>query len=382
MTTLEGPRPSPVDGADGAPSYTQEDFAHSPFVAFYETTRACDLVCKHCRACAMTNPHPNQLDTEQAKGVLSQFAMFPKPPVLVFTGGDPLKRPDIFELIAHASDCGLKTAMTPSATPLVTLKSLRLMRDAGISRLALSIDAADAQTHDAFRGVAGSFQRTLAILTQARALGIPTQVNTTITRRNVNQVDAMAELFGILGIVLWSVFFLIPVGRGRSEERISPEEYESVFEQLFQHSRNQRYGIKTTEAHHYRRFVLQRMGNPQAMPQGQMPGRIQRAPLGVNDGKGVMFVSHTGGVYPSGFMPILCGQYPKQSIVDIYQNSPLFQSLRDGDLLKGKCGVCDFRRICGGSRARAYAVSHDPLAPEPDCTYIPAAWKERELCLA
>src|SRR5688572_11940150 len=284
MVTLDSAGPA-VEVASDGPGYTQEDFGHSPFVAFYEATRACDLVCMHCRACAMPRPHANELLTAQSKDLISQFASFPKPPVLVFTGGDPLKRADIFDLIAHAADCGLKTAMTPSATPLVTIKALCQMRDAGISRLALSIDAAEARTHDAFRGVPGSFDRTLAILQEARSLGIPTQINTTITGRNVGQVDEMAELFSALGIVLWSVFFLIPVGRGRYEERIQPEEYEAVFEKLWDRSRRQRYGIKTTVAHHYRRFVLQRMGNPQAMPQGQMPGRIQRAPIGVNDGK-------------------------------------------------------------------------------------------------
>jgi len=362
--------------------YTQEDFAHSPFVVFYEVTRACDLLCKHCRACAQPYRHPLELTTEQSRALIGQLANFPKRPVLVFTGGDPMKREDIFSLVEFAVDKGLQTAMTPSATPLVTCKAIQRLQRAGISRLALSLDAADAETHDAFRGISGSFRRTLEILSEAHSIGVPVQVNTTITRRNVHQVDAMAEMLASLGIVLWSVFFLIPVGRGLAEQRIAPEQYEEVFEKLWYHAQRQPYGIKTTEAHHYRRFVLQRQGNPQYQPGRVLPGFIQRAPLGVNDGKGVMFISHTGSIYPSGFMPICCGKFPRDSVIDVYQNAELFRALRDGDRLKGKCGVCEYRHICGGSRARAYALTRDPLAAEPDCTYIPQALKERGPCLA
>jgi radical SAM protein with 4Fe4S-binding SPASM domain len=183
-------------------------------------------------------------------------------------------------------------------------------------------------------------------------------------------------MFGQMGISLWSVFFLIPVGRGQVLPRIKPEDYEIVFERLWNQALKQPYAIKTTEAHHYRRYVLQKQGNPQTMPGNiQMPGRIQRAPLGVNDGKGVMFVSHTGEVYPSGFMPIKCGKFPEESIVDVYRESRIFQDLRNPDLLKGKCGLCEYRPVCGGSRARAYAVTNDHLGGEPDCVYIPESIK-------
>ncbi len=362
--------------------YTREDFDHSPFVLFYEVTRACDLVCKHCRACAQPSAHPKQLDTAQSKSLISQIATFSKRPVLVFTGGDPMKRADIYTLVEHAVSVGLQTAMTPSATPLVTRSTIKRLQDAGLSRLAISLDGADALTHDDFRGVQGSYEKTLEIMGWAREAGLPSQINTTITKRNVDQVDKMAEMVAGLGAVLWSVFFLVPVGRGLAEQRISPEEYEQVFGELFRHSRKQPYGIKTTEAHHYRRFVLQRQGDPQFQPGGAIPGRIQRAPIGVNDGRGVMFVSHTGNVYPSGFMPISCGKFPELSVVGIYQSSTVMQMLRDSNLLKGKCGACEFKEICGGSRARAYALTRDPLAAEPDCAYIPDIWKEREKCLA
>jgi radical SAM protein len=361
-------------------NYTQSDFAHSPFLVFYEVTRACDLICKHCRACAQPKPHPNELTTEQSRALIRQFADFPHRPLLVFTGGDPMKRADIYDLTAYAVDCGLQVAMTPSATPLVTQEALQKLKKAGLSRLAVSVDSSDPATHDNFRGVDGSYARALEILEDAHSIGLPLQINTTITKRNVDQIDEMAELFATLGISLWSVFFLIPVGRGMAEQRIAPEQYDEVFERLWEQAQRQPYAIKTTEAHHYRRFVLQKNGNPLLQPGVMPPGRSQRAPLGVNDGKGVFFVSHTGSVYPSGFMPILCGQFPERSVIDIYQNSELMQSLRDGNKLKGKCGLCEYLQICGGSRARAYALTRDPLAAEPDCVYIPTALKEKELC--
>jgi radical SAM protein with 4Fe4S-binding SPASM domain len=288
--------------------------------------------------------------------------------VVVFTGGDPLKRADLLDLIRHARDAGLQTALTPSATPLATRQALQQARDAGVSCLGISLDGSDAATHDSFRGWQGSFERTLQMLAYARDLELPVQVNTTITRRNVHQVDAMAELFADQQIMMWSVFFLVPVGRGELEERIAPEEYEDVFQKLWAQSQRQPYGIKTTEAPHYRRFVLQRGGDPLASSQQSRP---RRAPLGVGDGKGVMFVSHVGEIYPAGFLPLKCGRFPDDSVVDTYQNHPTFLSLRDPEQLTGKCGVCEYRDVCGGSRSRAYAVFDDPLASEPDCVYSP-----------
>ncbi|MCL4207123.1 MAG: TIGR04053 family radical SAM/SPASM domain-containing protein [Pirellulaceae bacterium] len=353
--------------------YTRRDFDHSPFVVFYELTQACDLVCKHCRACAQPARSPDELDSRQARQLLEQLATFPKPPMLVLTGGDPLKRPDVYELVEHGVGLGLDVAMTPSATPLVTAEALQRLRAAGLHRLALSLDGVDAATHDAFRGVRGSFDRTLEILAEARRIGLPLQVNTTIAASNVHQVDALAEMLSSRGIVLWSVFFLVPVGRGQELERISPLQYEEVFERLWHHAQRQSYGIKTTEAPQYRRFVLQRQGNPQRAPVSAGTNGQQRAPLGINDGRGVMFISHQGVIYPSGFLPVLCGQFPRDSVVDVYQRHPSFQALRDANRLQGKCGRCEFRHVCGGSRARSFALTGDMLASEPDCPYQPQA---------
>ncbi len=355
-------------------NYTESDFGVNPLMFYYEVTQACDLVCKHCRASAQACSHPEELTTDQSKSLIDQIATFPRKPHLVLTGGDPLKRGDIFDLIRHAVGAGLQVALTPSATPLATREALQQAKEAGVGRLGISLDGADAVTHDAFRGWEGSFERTMRILDDARQLGLGVQINTTITKRNLHQIEDMATLLSTQGIAMWSVFFLVPVGRGIDEERISPEQNEEVFDQLWQQSKRQPFGIKTTEAPHYRRFVLQRNGDPLAGPaagKGGPPTRGHRAPLGVRDGNGIMFVGHTGEVFPAGFLPIVCGRFPQDSVVEVYQKNPMFLSLRDPDQFSGDCGICEYRYICGGSRSRAYGVTGDPLAGEPDCTYQP-----------
>ncbi len=354
--------------------YTKHDFSHSPLMFYYEVTQACDLVCKHCRASAQAAADPRELTHEQAKALIDQLTTFPKPPVLVMTGGDPLKRVDLFDLIRHAAGQGLQVALTPSATPLATRRAFEQAREAGVQRLGISLDGADAQTHDAFRGWEGSFERTLVMLEDARQLDLPVQVNTTITRRNFQQLDQMADLLAGRGIAMWATFFLIPVGRGVEEQRLTAEEIEATFETLWRHARTQPYSVKTTEAPHYRRFVLQQGGDPLSGPQGSADDperRGHRAPLGVGDGKGVMFVGHRGEIFPAGFMPLFCGRFPDANVVDTYQNHPMFRALRDPDQFHGKCGICEFRYVCGGSRARALAVLGDPLGSEPDCVYEP-----------
>ena len=349
--------------------YSAADFKVSPLIAFYEVTRACNLLCKHCRAEAQPRRHPLELHTGVSLRLLDTLAGFPKPPMLVLTGGDPIKRPDIFDLVEHAVGLGLKTAMTPSATKLVTTEAVARLKTVGLHRLAVSLDGASAERHDSFRGVPGSFQRTLEIMRDARAAHLPMQINTTISRHNFDQIDTMAHLLVAHGIVMWSVFFLVPTGRGLAEQRIAPWEYEVAFEKLHAHSLIQPYQIKTTEAPHFRRFMLERSG---WKPGRENKERRQTIPgmVGTNDGRGVMFISHIGEIYPSGFMPILCGTFPKDSPVDVYQNSPLFKSLRDPNQIKGKCGFCQYREICGGSRARAYALTGDPLESEPDCVHV------------
>jgi radical SAM protein len=355
--------------------YTEADFDRCPLMFYYEVTQACDLVCKHCRASAQEHAAPDELAHEQSLALIDQVASFPKPPILVLTGGDPLKRRDLFDLIRYAVRQGLQVALTPSATPLATAGAFQTAYDAGVRRLGISLDGAHAEVHDAFRGWSGSFERTLAMLDNARRLGLAVQVNTSVTSLNVHQIDAVAELLASRGIAMWSVFFLVPVGRGLEQTRIQPEQYEQVFARLWHHAQHQPYGVKTTEAPHYRRYVLQQSGDPLAGPRGRQDTgkyRGHRAPLGVWDGRGVMFVSHNGEIFPAGFLPIVCGRFPEASVVETYQRHPTFVALRNADGFRGKCGYCEYRHICGGSRARAYAVTGDPLESEPDCVYVPA----------
>jgi MoaA/NifB/PqqE/SkfB family radical SAM enzyme len=306
--------------------------------------------------------------------LIDQLAEFPKPPMLVLTGGDPLKRQDIYELIDHARSRELDVSITPAATELATDDAIRRLRAAGISRLAVSLDGADATMHDGLRCVAGSFRRTLDILRSARDVGLPTQVNTVVTRANWHHIDRLAELLASEGIVLWSVFFVVPVGRAAENYCLSAEETEAAFTILWEQSQRQNYLIKTTEAPHYRRFVRQQLvASSSRDAQSHQPGR--GVPTGLNDGKGVMFVSHTGLIHPSGFMPIVCGIFPLESVVRVYQDSPIFRGLRDADRLEGKCGACEYRNLCGGSRARAYAATGNPFAQEPTCVYLPRGYE-------
>lgn len=344
---------------------TRTDFAHSPLVVFYEVTQACDLACGHCRACAAAAPHPAELSSAESLRLIDQLAEFPNPPMLVLTGGDPLKRADIYDLVRRAVHRGLTVSVTPSATPLATRSAIEKLHEAGVSRIAVSIDGPDAASHDSVRGEAGSFERSLRILADARELGLSAQVNTTLTPANLPRIEAMAELLDDLGIAMWSVFFLVPMGRAENAPRLSAEQCEDAFQRLWNESFRRTYAIKTTEAPHYRRFVLQRRhGGFAATDSAEFAGR--HTTWSVNDGRGVMFVGHTGMIHPSGFLPLVCGMFPMSHVVRVYQDSPVFRALRDADRLEGKCRVCEFRRICGGSRARAYAVTGNPLAQEPD----------------
>jgi radical SAM protein len=351
------------------PPYRRNDFDHSPLIVFYELTKACDLVCVHCRARAQRWPAHGELSPAQSRLLVDQLGEFPRPPTLVLTGGDPLKRGDVFDLIRYGVGRGLDVSITPSPTPLLTRDAIRRLRGSGISRMAVSLDGADAATHDAVRGVVGNYERTRAILADALAEGVPLQVNTTVTRANMDQLDAMAELLARYAIALWSVFFLVPVGRAATTMALTAEECERVFARLWQQSQRQPYAIKTTEAPHYRRFVIQQS----RATVGEGPSKARCPPqFGANDGRGILFVSHRGLIFPSGFLPLPCGSFPDRHVVDVYQNSPVFRRLRDANSLEGKCGRCEFRRVCGGSRARAFALTANPYAAAPDCVYEPA----------
>ena len=355
------------------------DFDRRPFIVIWETTQACDLSCVHCRACAQPVRSALELSTDEAKRLIDEVAAL-EAPVFVLTGGDPLKRPDIYDLVQYAHDRGVRISLTPSATPLLTQDAILRLKQCGLARLAISLDGPSAEVHDKFRRVPGSYEWTLNAVRWAREIGLPVQINTTITRHNLQYIDSMIRLLEGLDIVLWSVFFLVPTGRGSTVDLISAEEFEQVFEKLYRTSQRVKFDIKSTEAQHYRRFLLQRRteekrkGNslPSSLALStDTPDGIGRAPRGINDGKGFVFISHLGEVFPSGFLPISAGNIRKQSLADLYRHSPLFVGLRDSANLKGKCGVCEFREICGGSRARSYALTGDIYAEEPCCIWQP-----------
>jgi AdoMet-dependent heme synthase len=364
------------------------NFDERPYIAIWETTQACDLACVHCRACAQPSRNPFELSTEEAKRLIDQIAEM-EVPVFVLTGGDPLKRPDIFELIDYSRERGVHTSMTPSATPLLTRENIVQLKERGLARLAVSLDGSTAAIHDAFRRVEGSYDCTLNAIRWAREVGLPVQINTTVTRRTLGDLDSMIALLETLDITLWSVFFLVPTGRGQLSDMISAEEFEGVFEKLYETAKRVRFDIKTTEAQHYRRFLLQRraqerkegvestatnLAAAQAFPAALGGDGIQRAPRGLNDAKGFIFISHVGEVYPSGFLPESAGNIRKQRLDHVYRYSPVFRALRDTAQLKGKCGACEFKEICGGSRARAFALTGDMLEEEQYCTYQPKNW--------
>lgn len=381
------PRPQGDAVAPPRPVLANVDFEQSPFLVIWETTRACDLACKHCRAEAIRRRSPLELTTDEAKRMMSAVRRFGRP-LFVLTGGDPLKRPDTVELVAHGAALGLRMAMTPSGTPLMTPGVLERVRDAGLSRLAVSLDGSTAAIHDAFRGVAGSYDWTIRMLEAARELGLSTQVNTTVSLYNLGNFDDLCGLMQGLGITLWSVFFLVPTGRGRAEDVASADQFEAVFHRMYDLSKTAPFDIKSTAAPQYRRVILQRqVEERRAGERGQAPvpltaglgfslgDGVGRA-RGVNDGDGFLFISHVGEIYPSGFLPVSAGTVRRDDLVEVYRHSPLFRQLRDRSLLKGKCGVCEYRDVCGGSRARAYAMTGDYLESEPFCAHVPARYRK------
>lgn len=353
------------------------DFSEWPYIVIWEVTQACDLACVHCRASAQPKSNPLELSTEEGKKLIDEIAQM-QVPVFVLTGGDPIKRPDLFELIEHARKVGVRVSLTPSATPLLTREVIHRLKRSGLARLAVSLDGSHREVHDAFRGMSGSFVRTMEAIEWANQVGLPVQINTTFSRRNVEDFDNIAALMERKKIALWSVFFLVPTGRGKIADLLSAEEFEAVFAKLYKLSRRALFHIKTTEAQHYRRYVLQqqvaerRNGIAQSADiSSKVQDTIGRAPRGLNDGKGFVFVSHLGEVFPSGFLPLAAGNVRSDSLSRIYRESPIFQQLRDDSQLGGKCGACEFRHVCGGSRARAFALTGDPLAEEPCCAYVP-----------
>ncbi|MDQ7801491.1 MAG: TIGR04053 family radical SAM/SPASM domain-containing protein [Armatimonadota bacterium] len=346
-------------------------FDRAPLLIYWELTRACDLACQHCRAEAVRDRHPLELSTEEGRRMLRGATAFGDPlPHWVLTGGDPFKRPDLPLLVEEARGLGFGVSLAPSATPLVTREAVRSLARAGVQAISLSLDGATAERHDGLRGIPGCFDLTLRLARYVREEGVALQVNTLVTAATVDDLPALYQLVRRLDVIRWSLFFLIRVGRGRMLEEVSPEVAERLCHWLFDLSRESCFAIKTTEAPHYRRVALLRM-----LREGMTLPEIARTSVGrgfgVRDGNGIVFVSHVGEVYPSGFLPLRAGSVRERSLVEVYRSSEVMVRLRDTDRLRGKCGRCPFREICGGSRARAYAHTGDPMGSDPLCPYEP-----------
>lgn len=347
------------------------NFDDAPMLVIWEVTQACDLACVHCRASAQPNRNPQELTTRQGFELLDEIKSFGNP-LMVFTGGDPLKRPDLYDLIRHSVEIGLRTNVTPSATPLLTEEAIDEFQRAGVSRMAISLDGPDAKSHDDFRGIPGTFDRAMLALYHAKKIGLETQLQTTVTRRNMARLPEVAQIAADVKTKMWSLFFLIVTGRAVQDDDLAAEEYERVFEFMYDLSKTAPFGIKTTEAMHYRRYVAQRMkAEHRSPPQSEKAGAVMWRTAGVSDGKGFVFVSHTGEIFPSGFLPVTGGNVLRDSLTDVYRNSGLFRTLRDVNLREGKCGICEYQKICGGSRSRAYALTGDYLSEDPRCVYQP-----------
>jgi radical SAM protein len=369
------------------------DVAERPFIVIWETTRACDLACAHCRAEAVPSRNPEELSTEEGRALIDEVAAFGTPsPLLILTGGDPMKRPDLKELIAYAASRHVPVALSPSGTSLLTPGVISELRAAGLKAMSLSVDGADPAIHDAFRGVSGVFARTMKAWEAARKCGLKLQINTTVASLNLMELPKIAYQVHERGAMTWSVFPLVPMGRGSGLERISAQACEDLMNFLYDVGTV--ISVKTTEGHHFKRVFLERtilerrgIAHDQVMPLGPAyhalraalepwpaGSHARRTPMDINAGRGFVFISHTGSVHPSGFLPVSAGNVHQEKLGEIYRESKLFKDLREPVMFAGRCGVCEFSPVCGGSRSRAYALTGDPLAEDEMCGYVPSSF--------
>ncbi len=360
------------------------DFALRPMLVFWEVTRACQLACFHCRASATEGALPGELTTSEGFNLIDQVAAFGRPyPILVLTGGDCLLRPDLFDLVEHAKSLGIPVALSPSVTPQLTSVMIEKMVTSGINAVSISLDGALPATHDGVRGIPGHFEDTIKAITALSAAGLTVQVNTTVMRANLDELAEIADLIARAGAHIWEVFFLVQVGRGVATDAISPEEHEDVCHFLYDASQHG-FIVRTVEAPFFRRVVFTRQeGGPVPTTDlyralsgqletlmGPATARPRAQTASTRDGKGILFVAHDGEINPAGFLPLPLGNVRDEAIATIYRDNPVLRSIRAAEFT-GRCGVCEYADLCGGSRARAYAASGDPLAEDPACSYQP-----------
>lgn len=363
------------------------DFDDRPRLVFWEMTKACPLACVHCRAVAQPHRSPVELDTAEGKRLIDELGETIKPrPILVFTGGDCLMRDDLVELAAHAKQKGVPVAIAPSVSRLMNAQKLDELKMQGVAHASLSLDGACAATHEGVRQVAGHFAATIDAIGRLQAHGFQVQINTAVMAENVEELADIAALLRRCGVKIWEVFLLVNVGRGEGVDDISAEQAEDVCHFLVDAAQ---YGmvVRTVEAPFFRRVQKER-SEPGSMPRGgalyQRLVQRLRDQLGdptsktlaptsaTRDGKGIIFVAHNGDVYPSGFLPLKLGNIRASGLMTVYRDHPLLRSIRASEF-SGACGSCEFRDLCGGSRARAYAASGDPLGDDPACVRVVSA---------
>ena len=353
-----------------------------PRIVAWESTVACNLACVHCRASAQTAPEPDELTTEEVFKLIDQLAEFSRP-IFVISGGEPLMRPDIFEIAAHGTRRGLRMAVSPNGT-LITPEVVRKFKEAGVRRISVSIDGSTAERHDAIRGVPGAFDAAMEGLATCREAGLGFQLNTTVMRQTQDDLLAVRDLAVNIGAEAWHVFMLVPTGRGKIDDEVSPQEYEQILHEIYGMTTDSPIPIRVTCGPHFMRIVAQNrrkdrhqpnLVRPRGSSQGH-PGSLDRTTRGCLAGDGYCFISYRGDVTPCGYFPVVAGNVRQQPFEEIYLSSPLFRSLRDFGQYEGKCGVCEFLRVCGGCRARAYSLTGNYLAEEPYCVYQPRALVE------
>jgi radical SAM protein len=353
------------------PRHAARDYSRTPLNIYWEMTQACALACRHCRAEAVPHAHPEQLSLDQGIDFLRQIPGFGEPmPHLILTGGDPLERPDLFQLIDEARRLNIGVSITPAATPALTREVLVKLKEHDVEGLGLSLDGSTAERHDAIRGVPGTFDRTMQAIGWAAEIGIPLQINTLAAAETADDLPAVYELLKPHGVARWSLFFLISVGRGKVLQPLEPPDAEKLMTWIYGISRTAPFVVATTEAPSFRRVAIDLM-----KAEGLSGEQIKKDPatrgFGIRDGHGIMFVSHTGDICPAGFLPVGAGNVKTQNLVDVYREAPLFAALHDPRNFEGRCGVCEFRVLCGGSRARAFSATGDPLETDPLCDYQP-----------
>ncbi|MFZ0861171.1 MAG: radical SAM protein [Candidatus Sulfotelmatobacter sp.] len=344
-------------------------FQLRPLQVTWEMTQACNWKSASARAGAHTARERERFSTAEAFHLIEDVAAM-QVPLLALTGGDPLLRPDLFPVIEFASRRSVRTSLTLLPTPLLDAEAIAELKASGLMRVGFWLHGSTAALDDAYRAVPGSHRRTLDAIGSCHEAQLSVQINTLVARRNFHDVDPMIELLTRLDAALWNVFFFVPPSREQAGELLTADEHEQIFAKLYAASRVVHFQIKTTEGQHYQRYLLQQRAR-------ESRGRITDAdvvtcePTGVNEGKGFVFINHQGEVYPSRFLPLSAGNVMTVPLAEVYGDSPLFVLLRDSSRLKGKCGRCPVRNVCGGSRARAYAMTGDLFAADPCCAYEP-----------